>query len=175
MRYESFYPFVQQPATPPPMGQTGFGPPPQMNPMQMPNQPMQNGNPMGNQMGNPMGNQMNNPLGGQAANQGQQQGPSKMESYMQTANQFMNTAQQFAPMVQQFAPMVQNLPAMWRLYKGFQGLPAAGAAVAGVGAAASASAAGAGQVLHSAHPFHVSSNLKSYIFESIQRLRYNRW
>ena len=140
MRYESFYPFVQQSATPPPMGQTGFEPTWQINPMQMPNQPMQNGNPMGNLMGN----QMNDPLGGQAANLGQQQGPSKIESYMQTANQFLNTAQQFAPMVQQFAPMVQNLPAMWRLYKGFQGLPAAGAAVAGAGATASASATGAG-------------------------------
>ncbi len=62
------------------------------------------------------------------AGQGEQQVPSKMESYMQTANQFLNTAQQFAPVVQQFAPMVQNLPAMWRLYKGFQSLPVAGAA-----------------------------------------------
>ena len=44
---------------------------------------------------------------------------------MQTANQFLNTAQQFAPVVQQFAPMIQNLPAMWRLYKGFQSLPSA--------------------------------------------------
>ena len=70
----------------------------------------------------------NNPLGGPMAGQGEQQVPSKMESYMQTANQFLNTAQQFAPVVQQFAPMVQNLPAMWRLYKGFQSLPVAGAA-----------------------------------------------
>ena len=46
-----------------------------------------------------------------------------MEAYMQTANRFLNTAQQFAPVVQQFAPMVQNLPAMWRLYKGFQSSP----------------------------------------------------
>ena len=60
---------------------------------------------------------------------------------MQTANQFLNTAQQFAPMVQQFAPMVQNLPAMWRLYKGFQSLPAAGAAAAGVSCKAASAAA----------------------------------
>ncbi|WP_342505209.1 VrrA/YqfQ family protein [Sporosarcina sp. FSL K6-2383] len=136
MRYESFYPFAQQPAAPMSMGQTGFGLPSQMNPMQIPTPPMQNRSPMGNQMGN----QMNNPQGGLAANQGQQQNPSKMESYMQTANQFLNTAQQFAPMVQQFAPMVQNLPAMWRLYKGFQGLPAAGSAVASAGAATSSAA-----------------------------------
>ena len=54
------------------------------------------------------------------------QGPSKMEAYMQTANQFLNTAQQFAPVVQQFAPMMRNLPAMWKLYKGFQSIPASG-------------------------------------------------
>ena len=45
---------------------------------------------------------------------------------MQTANRFLNTAQQFAPVVQQFAPMMQNLPAMWKLYKGFQSIPSAG-------------------------------------------------
>ena len=45
---------------------------------------------------------------------------------MQTANQFLNTAQQFAPVVQQFAPMMRNLPAMWRLYKGFQSIPSSG-------------------------------------------------
>lgn len=83
---------------------------------------------------------MGNPPGGPMPGQGEQQVPSKMESYMQTANQFLNTAQQFAPVVQQFAPMVQNLPAMWRLYKGFQSLPVAGAAsipTSGVAAARS--------------------------------------
>ena len=63
------------------------------------------------------------------------QGTSKMEAYMQTANRFLNTAQQFAPVVQQFAPMMQNLPAMWKLYKGFQSLPSAGSGAAGAAAA----------------------------------------
>ena len=51
---------------------------------------------------------------------------SKIDGYMQTANRFLNTAQQFAPVVQQFAPMMRNLPAMWKLYKGFQSFPSAG-------------------------------------------------
>ena len=54
------------------------------------------------------------------------QGPSKIDGYMQTANRFINTAQQFAPVVQQFAPMMRNLPAMWKLYKGFQSMPSSG-------------------------------------------------
>ncbi|WP_186670606.1 VrrA/YqfQ family protein [Sporosarcina sp. BP05] len=130
MRYESFYPFARQQSQPTSMGQTSFGPPSQMR-QQTPRQPFMNdpmGNPFGGQTGNPPGGPMGNPAGGPMAGQGEQQVPSKMESYMQTANQFLNTAQQFAPVVQQFAPMVQNLPAMWRLYKGFQSLPVAGAA-----------------------------------------------
>jgi hypothetical protein len=73
------------------------------------------------------------------------QGPSKIDGYMQTANQFLNTAQQFAPVVQQFAPMMRNLPAMWKLYKGFQSIPSsgesAGPGAAGVAARAASSAA----------------------------------
>ena len=111
MRYESFYPFARQQPPPHPMGQTGFGQPPRAAPQQR--QPFMNG-------------PSNNPFGGPMQGQGMQQAPSKMEAYMQTANRFLNTAQQFAPVVQQFAPMVQNLPAMWRLYKGFQSLPPAG-------------------------------------------------
>ncbi|WP_240315679.1 YqfQ family protein [Sporosarcina sp. PTS2304] len=55
--------------------------------------------------------------------QANQPGLSRADQYMQTANRFLNTAQQFAPIVQQVAPMLQNLPAMWRLYKGFQSIP----------------------------------------------------
>ncbi|NYF24566.1 VrrA/YqfQ family protein [Sporosarcina sp. JAI121] len=127
MRYESFYPFARHQPPPNSMGQTGFGPPPRLGQGQGPRQPFMNG-------------PANNPFGGPTSGQGMQQGPSKMESYMQTANRFLNTAQQFAPMVQQFAPMVQNLPAMWRLYKGFQSLPSAGAS-AGSAASGVASAA----------------------------------
>ena len=70
--------------------------------------------------------------------------PSKIDGYMQTANRLINTAQQYAPVVNQFAPMMRNLPAMWRLYKGFQSIPSSGeglgSAVAG-GAASGASRA----------------------------------
>ena len=142
MRYESFYPFARQQSQPTSMGQTSFGPPFPMRQQLPTTQPFMNdpmGNPFGGPMGNPPGGPMGNSPGGPMPGQEGQQAPSKMESYMQTANQFLNTAQQFAPVVQQFAPMVQNLPAMWRLYKGFQSLPVAGAAslpVGGGGAAA---------------------------------------
>ncbi|MBO0586519.1 VrrA/YqfQ family protein [Sporosarcina sp. E16_8] len=132
MRYESFYPFARQQPPPASMGQMNFGPPPQMEQLQAPMHPFMNG-PQNNPLGAPMNGPQNNPQGGPMGGQGEQPIPSKMESYMQTANQFLNTAQQFAPMVQQFAPMVQNLPAMWRLYKGFQSLPVAGAASLPVG------------------------------------------
>ncbi len=163
MRYESFYPFAQQqPSAPIPMGQMsynspppmsfgpspqmGFGPPPQMGygQGQVPGQQAQGASPAGNPFGGP------GP--GSAPGQGQQQGPSRMESYMQTANQFLNTAQQFAPMVQQFAPMVQNLPAMWRLYKGFQGLPAAGGIASGAAATTQSASAVASRSLGASIP-----------------------
>lgn len=47
----------------------------------------------------------------------------KLESFMDTANRFLATAQSFSPIVQQASPMFRNLPALWKLYKGFQGLP----------------------------------------------------
>ncbi|MBE1553732.1 VrrA/YqfQ family protein [Sporosarcina limicola] len=125
MRYQSFYPFAQQHSSPFNMGQPGFGPPPQISQPQAPRQPFQGGA------------MSSNPFGGPAASP-EIQSPSRMESYMQTANRFLNTAQQFAPVVQQMAPMMQNLPAMWRLYKGFQSLPSAGASAASSAAATAA-------------------------------------
>ncbi|MDN4493248.1 VrrA/YqfQ family protein [Ureibacillus aquaedulcis] len=47
----------------------------------------------------------------------------RLQSIMDTANRFLATAQSFQPLVQQATPMFRNLPALWRLYKGFQGLP----------------------------------------------------
>ena len=47
----------------------------------------------------------------------------RLQSFMDTANRFLATAQSFQPLVQQATPMIRNLPALWRLYKGFQGLP----------------------------------------------------
>ncbi|WP_347789424.1 VrrA/YqfQ family protein [Solibacillus sp. CAU 1738] len=43
----------------------------------------------------------------------------KLDSILQTANSFMNNAQKFTPYVQQAAPMFKNLPALWRMYRGF--------------------------------------------------------
>ncbi|QCR32905.1 VrrA/YqfQ family protein [Lysinibacillus sp. SGAir0095] len=50
----------------------------------------------------------------------------KLQTFMDTANRFLSTAQSFQPFVQQATPMFRNLPALWRLYKGFQGLPKTG-------------------------------------------------
>lgn len=47
----------------------------------------------------------------------------KLDSFLQTANSFMNTAQKFTPYVQQAAPMIKNLPALWRMYRGFSNSP----------------------------------------------------
>ena len=56
---------------------------------------------------------------------------SKTMGYLQTADKFLNTAQQLTPMVRQFAPMIQNVPALLKLYRGFQSVPAATTAVTG--------------------------------------------
>lgn len=128
MRYQSFYPFASNQSPPPPLGQPGYGMPP--FPGQFP--PQRPPFPAGG-----MNQQAFGPMQGEAP----AQGTSKIDSYMQTANNFLNTAQQFAPVVQQFAPMVQNLPAMWRLYKGFQSLPDANSAGGSLASAASQSVA----------------------------------
>ncbi|MEC1179967.1 VrrA/YqfQ family protein [Metasolibacillus meyeri] len=47
----------------------------------------------------------------------------KWETFLQTANSFMNNAQKFTPYVQQAAPMIKNLPALWRMYRGFRSSP----------------------------------------------------
>jgi len=137
MRYQSFYPFARQSGQPlQATRQPGFGPMPMQ--MQPPNPRMQQARtPFGPGQGMPGFPQGGGPMG----QPGEQQGGSKMEMYMQTANRFLNTAQQFAPLIQQFSPMLQNLPAMWKLYKGFQSIPAAGpAAAAGTGLNAAAAA-----------------------------------
>ncbi|WP_277587201.1 VrrA/YqfQ family protein [Psychrobacillus antarcticus] len=68
----------------------------------------------------------------------QGQPASKTMGYLQTADKFLNTAQQLTPMVRQFAPMIQNVPALLKLYRGFQSVPAATTAVAGASAASTA-------------------------------------
>lgn len=95
-----------------------------------PNSPA--GNFLGN-LGNMSGRMQGNPLGGfpqggpgpgPVAGVGAQ-GPSRAMSYLQTADKFLNTAQQLTPMVRQYAPMIQNVPALLKLYRGFQSIPSA--------------------------------------------------
>ena len=134
MRYRSFYPFERQQLPPHPLGQPGFGASPLSSQAQVPRHPFQFG-----QMNHPFPGPMQ---GGPPVQGGPPlPGSSKMEAYMQTANRFLNTAQQYAPVVQQFAPMMQNLPAMWKLYKGFQSLPSTTATAATAGRSAAAATA----------------------------------
>ncbi|ARF12695.1 VrrA/YqfQ family protein [Sporosarcina ureae] len=118
MRYQSFYPFSNQP---PPSRMTPETPPVQYRAPT----PFPQGMP-GNSRG------IGEMRGGAPQQQAgmQETGPSRADQYMQTANRFFNTAQQFAPLVQQFAPLIQNIPAMWRLYKGVQSMPDASTASA---------------------------------------------
>jgi len=56
-------------------------------------------------------------------NPGLPAGSNRIEQYLQTADRFLSTAQQITPMVKQVAPMVQNIPALWKIYRGFQNMP----------------------------------------------------
>ncbi|BDH62232.1 hypothetical protein MTP04_23620 [Lysinibacillus sp. PLM2] len=47
----------------------------------------------------------------------------KLESFMETANRFLATAQSFQPYIAQATPLFRNLPALWRIYKGFKSAP----------------------------------------------------
>ena len=46
-------------------------------------------------------------------------GTNKIESFMETCNRFLATAQGFQPYIAQATPLIRNLPALWRLYRGF--------------------------------------------------------
>ncbi|MCA1054860.1 YqfQ family protein [Rossellomorea aquimaris] len=48
--------------------------------------------------------------------------PGNISSFLSNTQQVLNTAQQFGPMIQQYGPMVKNLPALWKLYRGFKDL-----------------------------------------------------
>ena len=50
-------------------------------------------------------------------------GASKIESFMETCNRFLATAQGFQPYIAQATPLIRNIPALWRLYKGFSAAP----------------------------------------------------
>ncbi|WP_077213998.1 VrrA/YqfQ family protein [Bacillus dakarensis] len=49
--------------------------------------------------------------------------PQNISGFLSNTQKVLNTAQQIGPMVQQYGPLVRNLPAMWKLYKGFKDLP----------------------------------------------------
>lgn len=53
----------------------------------------------------------------------------RLDSILETANRFLATAQSFQPYIQQAAPMLRNLPALWKLYKGFQSIPSQGKSI----------------------------------------------
>lgn len=48
---------------------------------------------------------------------------SKVDSFLQSADKLFSTAQSYTPYIKQAAPMVKNIPSLYRMYKGFQGLP----------------------------------------------------
>lgn len=49
--------------------------------------------------------------------------PSKIESFMETCNRLLSTAQGFQPYFAQATPLIRNIPALWRLYRGFSSSP----------------------------------------------------
>lgn len=49
--------------------------------------------------------------------------PATINGFLTNTQKVLQTAQQVGPMVQQYGPLVKNLPALWRLYKGFKDLP----------------------------------------------------
>lgn len=50
-------------------------------------------------------------------------GTPRLDSFLSGANSLFSNAQKFTPYVQQAAPMFKNIPALWRMYKGFRGNP----------------------------------------------------
>jgi hypothetical protein len=153
MRYQSFYPFFQQQQSSPIRQQFQ---PPRNNFLRGLSQSFGAGN-----MGAPQGPGPF-PGGGPSQSQsgmgsaGTPQLSNKMEQYLQTADQFLSTAQRLTPMVQQVAPMVQNIPALWKIYRGFQSMPnataTATAAASSVSRSAGAAAAAVPRTIGSSIP-----------------------
>ena len=50
-------------------------------------------------------------------------GAPRLEGLLAGANSLFENAQKFTPYIQQATPMFKNLPALWRLYRGFKGSP----------------------------------------------------
>lgn len=49
--------------------------------------------------------------------------PGSINGFLNNTQQVLKTAQQVGPMIQQYGPLVKNLPAMWKLYRGFKDMP----------------------------------------------------
>lgn len=49
--------------------------------------------------------------------------PFNIGQFMTQANHFMQTAQKYAPFIKEARPIIKNLPALWKLYKGFSSQP----------------------------------------------------
>ncbi|MBD8031890.1 VrrA/YqfQ family protein [Solibacillus merdavium] len=50
-------------------------------------------------------------------------GAPRLEGFLAGANSLFSNAQKFTPYIQQAAPMFKNLPALWRMYRGFKDSP----------------------------------------------------
>lgn len=46
--------------------------------------------------------------------------PTAITGFLNNTQQVLNAFQQITPLVSQYGPIVKNLPAMWRLYRGFK-------------------------------------------------------
>ena len=117
MRYQSFYPFSQQQAPPIPQQFQA----PRNSFLRGLSQTFGAGNTGTPQAPNGFTGGGPSPFGTGGA--GIPPVANRMEQYLQTADQFLSTAQRLTPMVQQVAPMVQNIPALWKIYRGFQNMP----------------------------------------------------
>jgi hypothetical protein len=49
--------------------------------------------------------------------------PSAINGFLTNTQKVLNTAQQVGPMINQYGPLVKNIPAMWKLYRGFKNAP----------------------------------------------------
>lgn len=49
--------------------------------------------------------------------------PNALNGFLTNSQKVLNGVQQIGPMVEQYGPLVRNIPAMWKLYKGFKDLP----------------------------------------------------
>ncbi|WP_251555037.1 YqfQ family protein [Neobacillus muris] len=50
--------------------------------------------------------------------------PGGITGILNNTQQVLKTAQTLGPMIQQYGPLVRNLPALWKLYRGFKNAPA---------------------------------------------------